>query len=132
MTSMKRLAALMVIAVAIICSLGFVKGEDLTSQGGFCNKKIDADESTEEWDVSYPIWWLIQQTPIQGYHQHLSYNGYYGVAACNGQISQDDCNDCLEYANNMIFTSCGFGDGAQLRLADCRLRFEHYQFPDDW
>ncbi|KAI4343090.1 hypothetical protein MLD38_027633 [Melastoma candidum] len=132
MSPISRLAILTTITVAIVCSLSSVKGEDTSELSHLCNLNINPDDSNQEWDISYLIAKLIDQTPTHGFSQHLEYNGYHGVAACSGQITKEDCDDCLDYANNEIFQICGFGDGEQIKLADCRLRFEHYEIPDDW
>ncbi|KAI4312282.1 hypothetical protein MLD38_037107 [Melastoma candidum] len=132
MNSLKSLIAAMIIAVVISCSLGTVKGKDLTHQVGYCNTKINAKESKEEGDSSRLINWLIYQTPVLDYRQHVSYNGYYAAAECTVNISPDDCTGCLENISNQISALCGLTDGAQLNVPACHLRFEHYQFPVDW
>lgn len=130
MSSIKRRVVPVIIAIAIVFSLSSVKGEDVNEQEHFCNLKINADESNEEWNISSLLSSLIEETPTHGYSQHLNFNGYYGVAACNGQISKEDCGYCLDFANNALFKSCGFSDGGQIKLGDCRLRFERYEISD--
>ncbi|KAI4303695.1 hypothetical protein MLD38_039296 [Melastoma candidum] len=134
MPSINKLVVPVINAILIICFLSSVKGQpQLHEQEHLCNNKVNSEDSNEEWNISYLLWDLIQQTPLRGYNQHVLYGGYYGVAACDGKLSQEDCNDCLDYANNEIFKSCSFAEGAQMKLDGCRLRYEHYQISDsDW
>lgn len=56
----------------------------------------------------------------------------WGSAACNGVISNHDCVECLRVAKDFLIQSCPFRVGAHIKLTDCRLRYEPYEFHGVW
>lgn len=52
----------------------------------------------------------------------------YGYAKCNQDISAADCGKCLQSAVSILQNRCPMRVGAQLKVADCSLRYEQYPF----
>ncbi|KAI4368074.1 hypothetical protein MLD38_016677 [Melastoma candidum] len=122
----RSLFAPIIIVAAMVFSLEFTKGEDTDILEMGCNPK--AADNTQEDSISDLLEDLIANTPVNGFFQYLTGKGYYAIAGCNGVISQDECGDCLDDAENKLIIHCRDADGAQIKLVDCRLRFEQYPF----
>lgn len=54
----------------------------------------------------------------------------YGHAACNGEITASACKFCLDAANEYRHYDCDMSIEAQIKLQDCRFRYELYPFTD--
>ncbi|KAI4369950.1 hypothetical protein MLD38_018341 [Melastoma candidum] len=78
---------------------------------------------------------LIDLAPVLHFSAYARYplwydaSTWYGCAACNGHLSQDDCSSCLKtisdvYAKN----TCRGRAGMTIKLEDCRMRCEVYPF----
>ncbi|KAI4364329.1 hypothetical protein MLD38_020437 [Melastoma candidum] len=63
---------------------------------------------------------------IEDTHLAETYDGQditlYGHGVCTSTLPQQDCHDCIEYANSKMFKECTHGEGAQIQLMDCQLR----------
>ncbi|KAI4302605.1 hypothetical protein MLD38_038329 [Melastoma candidum] len=58
----------------------------------------------------------------------IEYNTYYANAACNGELSKEDCGKCLMTADDLAIIQCRNSDGVNMKLADCHLRAGSYDF----
>ncbi|KAI4324586.1 hypothetical protein MLD38_030061 [Melastoma candidum] len=54
----------------------------------------------------------------------------YGRAMCRKGMSYGDCNICLYVANNYRIRDCKFSKGSRVKLTDCYMRLEDYEFDD--
>ncbi|KAK9155890.1 hypothetical protein Sjap_003370 [Stephania japonica] len=55
-------------------------------------------------------------------------NAAYGLVQCRGDISNEDCNGCLNFAEQNISSSCMEGRRAYLRYENCILRYSDEPF----
>ncbi|KAI4331292.1 hypothetical protein MLD38_029490 [Melastoma candidum] len=52
----------------------------------------------------------------------------YGYGECTPTLSQQDCFNCMMHAHDDLFKVCTHSVGAQVRLGDCKMRYEKYDF----
>lgn len=117
---------------AIHLSLSLVKAVDTVERYHLCGLDSVSSESPDERHILDLRSYLVRDTPNNGFNSKLKFEGYYGQAACNLEISRPECDACLINANSQLFQKCEDTIGGQIKLGDCRLRFEHYEFPEDW
>lgn len=75
------------------------------------------------------------QTQFNGYDYYNFFSGpnaviAYGHGACNGAISNLDCEVCLITGMKRLKGECDDKVGAQAQLQDCRMRYENYPFTE--
>ncbi|KAI6698276.1 hypothetical protein NL676_018395 [Syzygium grande] len=54
----------------------------------------------------------------------------YRHSSCNRLITRDDCTEWMTFAAQQIIEQCPMAIGAQIQLADCRARYEQYEFKE--
>ncbi|KAD1514656.1 hypothetical protein E3N88_42706 [Mikania micrantha] len=52
----------------------------------------------------------------------------YGLTQCVPSLSEQECDECLEYANNQFASCCDGRVGVIVLMARCNLRYEIYDF----
>lgn len=57
---------------------------------------------------------------------------FYGLAQCTRDLPRGDCKKCLEDAVDSITSCCNGKKGTRLFSASCFLRYEQYQFLNDY
>ncbi|KAF8392005.1 hypothetical protein HHK36_022345 [Tetracentron sinense] len=58
----------------------------------------------------------------------MNFQKQYGLAQCTPDISESDCNRCLEEAVGYIPECCSGRKGARILKGSCNLRYELYRF----
>lgn len=74
---------------------------------------------------------LIMKTPQTGFFndtQGLVPNRVYGLALCRGDISSEDCADCLQTAPTDVPNLCPYNKGSTVWYDSCLVRYENYDF----
>ncbi|CAH8360640.1 unnamed protein product [Eruca vesicaria subsp. sativa] len=56
------------------------------------------------------------------------YRRFYGMAQCTPDLSEQDCNDCLEFGFDNIQSCCGNLIGLRWFCPSCNFRFETWRF----
>ncbi|KAF8115004.1 hypothetical protein N665_0030s0052 [Sinapis alba] len=56
------------------------------------------------------------------------YKRFYGMAQCTPDLSEQDCNDCLEFGYDNIPSCCGSVIGLRWFCPSCNFRFETWRF----
>lgn len=129
MISLAKIAALVVVSVLFS---GSVKGDPNTSvDKEICTERHYGDRGGYDICVYYVTNELVAMTDKRGYsysvdgRSHDEFTGQcYGHAACSGNLSPDDCTWCLNDALLELQDYCSTSVGAQVKLADCRIRYE--------
>ncbi|KAI4331526.1 hypothetical protein MLD38_029711 [Melastoma candidum] len=82
---------------------------------------------------------IFLQTTSHGYSymKDCNTNGelsgkFYGHGACNGGLSPLNCTVCLLNAMRDMVSACIHSIGPRLKLVDCRVRYEDYQFDPNY
>ncbi|PKI36503.1 hypothetical protein CRG98_043099 [Punica granatum] len=109
---------------------------DLTLLSGTCNgQELHGKNNRKK--VDNVLVQVVNNAPDHGYNYYDSSSPSskpiaYEHAACNGNLSKDDCIWCLVVACDEITLRCSPKSpaGAQVHFQDCRLRYEFYQFED--
>lgn len=135
----------LVVALTLLCScIDVAKCErgsfyDLDDYDGnvvsrTCNGQHFREFSSYDAAVGGLMHDLVLNTPSNGFNRYTvdEVDGAraYGHAACNGEITKDDCGQCLDGAVTYIRSYCGLSIGAQLQVRDCRVRYENYYFTE--
>jgi len=61
---------------------------------------------------------------------NLNFQTIYGLVQCTPDLSEQDCNDCLEFAISEIPTCCNNKIGGRAVKPSCNIRYEVYRFAD--
>lgn len=56
------------------------------------------------------------------------YRRFYGMAQCTPDLSEQDCNDCLEFGYDTISSCCGSVIGLRWFCPSCNFRVETWRF----
>ncbi|KAI4365200.1 hypothetical protein MLD38_021207 [Melastoma candidum] len=128
-----NLLLLSFVAGIFFCRCGLASTTpDTTEKYHWCNKQLLQEKSNEAHQIFELLGYAVDNTARFGYNSRSTFYKYVARASCRTPMSADDCTDCLDYADNMLYEICGFANGGQITLADCRLRFEQYEFDDNW
>ncbi|OWM88876.1 hypothetical protein CDL15_Pgr020830 [Punica granatum] len=100
-----------------------------------CNAEEMDPNGPDPHVVSDLLQFIYSQTPDSGDNFYAEAEAptrvYYGRAACNGELSHEDCKKCLEDCYYRVFHHCKYKMGGQVKLEDCRMRYEDYPFSDE-
>ncbi|GMN69925.1 hypothetical protein TIFTF001_038976 [Ficus carica] len=55
-----------------------------------------------------------------------SYQSVYGLGQCEGDLSPDDCGDCVKNAEQKVVDQCGDSISGQVYLQKCYLSYSYY------
>ncbi|XP_039685907.1 cysteine-rich receptor-like protein kinase 29 isoform X3 [Medicago truncatula] len=61
---------------------------------------------------------------------NLNFQTIYGLVQCTPDLSEQDCNDCLEFAISEIPIYCYNKIGCRVVKPSCNIRYEVYRFSD--
>lgn len=126
----------------IFCNIA--DGYDRTLRKRICNgdlysRHVSIVDSYGEYECAVnALFEKIQQdTPaIRDYQLYYSMGCYtrttyvYGRSSCQKTLSPDECSSCMKQAHDELFKECTHSIGAQVELANCRIRYENYPFND--
>ncbi|KAG0581736.1 hypothetical protein M758_3G002400 [Ceratodon purpureus] len=129
------------ILVAVACARLCEAAEDTNEVSHICTEDhiFDADVKTA-WTAATEE--AVTKTPSNGFHYKAeSTAGFlykttiWAIGACNGRLDETECSRCMRSAKDQLDAVCSSflvnpSVGAQIRLVDCRLRWETYNF--DW
>ncbi|KAI4370336.1 hypothetical protein MLD38_018699 [Melastoma candidum] len=130
-------ASVFVFVALCICCLKLEGNLDASWISGWCDVAKFPPYSDNEYMAMKLIGILRDNTSMNHYNQYsdlIWYNEYhiYGRAACNGKISRGDCSACLQKATESLTSGdCMYSVGAQVKLKDCRMRYEPKYFEDE-
>ncbi|KAI4324580.1 hypothetical protein MLD38_030055 [Melastoma candidum] len=127
------------LVVDIITSCFFVSMNgfpDTTIDGLVCLVGKVPVDSDVELLILYMLDDLRENTTSHGYNYEVDKTmgkyHYWGNGACNGRLENVDCDQCIIACSNLLRNSCTLSPGAHVKLRDCRLRYEPYEFHGNW
>ncbi|KAL2630399.1 hypothetical protein R1flu_015085 [Riccia fluitans] len=132
------------VVAALSCSLvlmlalgaGFSSAQNTLEVSTICNGSPVPDAESQQ-AVTDAIRDAVKHTSDPGYY-YKAFKSYsqrpgYAVGACNGALSKSECDTCMSMADFKLDLYCRepssiYKKGGQIKLVDCRLRFELYDF----
>lgn len=91
--------------------------------------------------MKYALFNIMEFTPNASGHDYYRVEnladlfGQNGIihshGSCKRSLEENDCHDCLKEATKKLLEKCTNSTGAQIKLKDCRIRYENYGFVDD-
>lgn len=131
-----RIAVLIMAFAFATYSWDTARGQDMTLLAFHC--QTDSHEPTSDaekaCDEVYDFLRIHGEDP--GYSAtkqvKIGNDKYYGHAACDGNISQDQCSKCIGIAYELAIKQCTFSNGAQVKFGSCRFRVDNYDFDHNW
>ncbi|KAL2630403.1 hypothetical protein R1flu_015089 [Riccia fluitans] len=132
------------VAVALSCSLvlmlalgaNFSSAQNTLEVSTICNGSPVPDAESQQ-AVTDAIGDVVKHTSDPGYHykafKSKDQRAAYAIGACNGALSKSQCDTCMSMADFKLDLYCRepssiYKKGGQIKLVDCRLRFELYDF----
>ncbi|KAI4312832.1 hypothetical protein MLD38_037623 [Melastoma candidum] len=126
----------MIIVLIVVFFTGNVETAfDATLMSRICNGKIFSFFDDRFGVPSDILDLVIAKTvgvPGSVVNTKISHSGtLYGAAYCSRSLTLLDCSGCLGSAKSLLFETCSaHGEGAQVHLKDCDLRYEAYPISD--
>ncbi|KAL2630402.1 hypothetical protein R1flu_015088 [Riccia fluitans] len=135
---MVRVAAAFTCCLVLMLALGasFSSAQNTFEESAICNGDAVTDSETQT-AIGDAIAEAVEHTSDPGYH-HKAFKSYdrsaaYAIGACNGALSKSQCDTCMSVAKFKLNSYCRepsyvYKKGGQIKLVDCRLRYEIYDF----
>ncbi|OWM67818.1 antifungal protein ginkbilobin-like protein [Punica granatum] len=118
----------LIIALLCITNTVVLGDPDTTLLSYACNPNKISGRAAKE-GQSYTLQLLVLETPkANTYDYGTDTSGWYGHGNCNTALSSSDCRTCMDSARTEIGDNCPLSDGAQVKLQDCKLRYENHPF----
>ncbi|KAI4325354.1 hypothetical protein MLD38_030763 [Melastoma candidum] len=130
-----------IVMLWFFAACGTIDGLDMTLKERICNGETYArhvwgfGEKAMECAVNRLVRNILEMTPKQtSYELYKSEACYSGVSAigfstCSAVLTEDECSQCIQQALENLFQECTHSVGAQVKLVDCRIRYENHDFP---
>ncbi|XP_031375428.1 antifungal protein ginkbilobin-like protein [Punica granatum] len=137
MASREKIAIIVALVLFCICfevakcfsQRLYLGAPNTTLLSRFCSNEKTGDGSRYPVAVGFMLLEILN-TAMKGHNYYTTTHFFgaivYGHGACNGQLEQLNCNDCLNAAEEAL--ACDSSVGAQVQLQDCRIRYENYPF----
>ncbi|KAI4313060.1 hypothetical protein MLD38_037836 [Melastoma candidum] len=120
------------VCLSVYC-LGLTDAEaDTTEKYHWCNQEMLTAGTSAFYDMVEIRDYTVHKTYEFGFNSNVTYQGFFAQASCHTPMSPEDCVRCLGYADDKLYELCNFAVGGQITQADCRLRYELYNFDNNW